>query len=1008
MRRLFIFILCQFCAFTLLAQNFFISNITNNSVTINYSINEQERVYLFEDTLLYQEDFSNFPIVTGYDIAKTSTSVYLPSSYTNFPNTKGKNIKHTNEGIEFYTTTEFVTPKQNLLQSGMEYKLSCSTTRTGTSSPYDLIVENIETLDTFHIGVSGLTEKIISNPTNNTSFRIYPNNINSNNKYILNNIKITHSPVNLRNYLLSNGTNQVFTINNLQPNTKYCIGINGLDTLPFKTLPDAEISSISNIETDRAELSIENNTSNPTKLILVKKPGALAKDLFISQVVQITSGGASQAIELYNGTGNNLSLADYSIVLQMYSNTGTMQTERIHSFSEKDTIYNNSTFVVMNELYPLNVCNDGIFEYAQNNFFNTFNGNDAIILKHSNDTIDIYGQISEQGVSISSNAWHTPNIQTAGTILKRNSYVTKGVRFNPENDFSTLEEQWIQVGDINTTNEEDFEDFGAHTMLGVLTNEIIKDKNIGEIILENTLTLTDTSYELSNLEENRVYVAYLLSDNGNIMYDHKVFRTKHVVSRNVSGLWNDNNWDDEIPSAQDVAFLNCCDVEIPNGVEANCFNLVLKADSLVQSTIKNNGVLNIGNQTYVEMYYKGFENTDNIFAHYLSSVPVRTSLEDQYQIAQSFDLSVENSYVDLFAWDSYSSESNDLSSWMNWKLNLNNQDFFQTGKAYLVKYKENKLNTFCGEINDETSYTLLSNADYINSNNENSLYLLANPYPFRICVKDIHRENCSLPYVLNEKTGNYEILSMSDTLNQFQGFMSQVFDANNSLTIEKRTSDSITIETQDYTTFTISSVLGEDNLKLLFDTLSTIEFNGETDAHKLFGLGNAPEIYLTLNNENYSIKKLPRNLDTILLDVHFKIKQNNSLCLKYSGENIEGFDKIALFNRSNNELLCDFLQDSLYYFEESGQEDDFYLMFTKQGVSISSVDNIKPYINISQKGKDVEIFSNAEIESILLYNIQGQILSQNKNINKITLPSKGIFFVKVRTTKNDEVFKVVF
>lgn len=1007
MRRLYVFILCQFCVFTLLAQNFFISNITNNSVTITYSINDQEHVYLFEDTLLYQEDFSNFPIVSGYDIAKTSTSVYLPLSYTNFPKTKGKNIKHTSDGIEFYTTTELVTPIQNLSQNGVEYKLSCSATRTGTSSSSFLIVENTETLDTIHINTSGLTELVIPNPTNTTSFRIYANNVNSNNKYVLNNIKITKTPVNLRNYLLSNGINQTFTINNLQPNTKYCIGINGLDTLSFTTLADAIVSNVSNIGMNQAELSIENNTSNSTKLLLVKKPGALAKDLFISQVAQITSGGASQAIEIYNGTGTNIALVDYVLTLQMYSNAGVMQSERTHTFNERDTIYNNSTFVVMNELSSLNVCNDGMFEYAENNFFNTFNGNDVIVLKHNNDTIDIYGQISEQGVSISSNAWHTQNIQTSGTILKRSPYVTKGIRFNPENDFITLEEQWIQVGEVNTTNAEDFADFGTHTMLGVLTNDIIKDKNIGETILETNLTINDTVYELSNLEENKVYVAYLFSEDGNIMYDYETFRTKHRISRNVAGLWNDSNWDDEIPSAQDVAVLNCCDVEVPEGVKANCFNLVLKADSLTQSTLKNNGILNTGNKIYVEMYYKGYENTDNVFAHYLSSVPVKTSLENQSQIAQSFGLGSEN--IDLFAWDSYNSESNDISSWLNWNSNLSNQDFFQTGMSYLVRYKENRLNTFCGEINDEISYTLLSNVDHLNSKNENSFYLLANPYPFKVKVADIHRENCSLPYVLNERTGNYEILSMSDTLNQYQGFMTQVFDANNSLSIGKETMDSILIETPYYTMFSISSALGEDNLKLLFDTLSTLEFNGETDAHKLLGLGNAPEIYLTLNNENYSIKTLPNYLDTILLDVHFKIKQNNSLCLKYSGDNREGFDKIALFNRSNNELLCDFLQDSVYYFEGNAQEDDFYLMFAKHGVSISSVDNIKPYINISQKGKDVEIFSNEEIERILLYNIQGQILSQNKNItNKITLPCKGIFFIKVRTSKTDEVFKVVY
>ncbi len=174
--------------------------------------------------------------------------------------------------------------------------------------------------------------------------------------------------------------------------------------------------------------------------------GSLASDLFISEYVE--GSASNKYIEIFNGTGAAVNLADYR--LRLFTNgSGSATNDVILS----GTLPNNSVVVYRNSLASI---------YAGPSTINSavnFSGDDAVgLFKISTASyVDIFGVIGNDPGS----EWSLGGNATSDQTLRRNAGITSGVTTNPTGTgagaFVTLATEWTEFPVDNVSN------LGSHT-----------------------------------------------------------------------------------------------------------------------------------------------------------------------------------------------------------------------------------------------------------------------------------------------------------------------------------------------------------------------------------------------------------------------------------------------------------------------------------------------------------------------------------------------------------------
>lgn len=174
-----------------------------------------------------------------------------------------------------------------------------------------------------------------------------------------------------------------------------------------------------------------------------------AEDLFISEYVEGSSN--NKYIEIFNGTGRAVDLADYKLLL--YTNGGIVAK---NDKALSGTLENNSVKVYRNTSAVVYKGEAEVSDAAN------FNGDDAIALFKisANSNVDIFGVIGSRPL----NHWYAPgNIVTNEMTLVRKSSVTKGIKVNPaagdSTAFLSLATEWDVLG------RDDVSNLGVHTMI---------------------------------------------------------------------------------------------------------------------------------------------------------------------------------------------------------------------------------------------------------------------------------------------------------------------------------------------------------------------------------------------------------------------------------------------------------------------------------------------------------------------------------------------------------------
>ncbi|MGC9362142.1 MAG: lamin tail domain-containing protein, partial [Candidatus Syntrophosphaera sp.] len=156
---------------------------------------------------------------------------------------------------------------------------------------------------------------------------------------------------------------------------------------------------------------------------------AIATDLFFSEYIEGASN--NKALEIYNGTGADVDLSDYTV--ELYSNGSSTVGNTLELTG---TLANGDVYVIANSSAVAEILN--VADVTSTVTY--FNGDDALaILKESTAShVDIFGCIGEDPGS----EWVSGDHSTLNMTLVRKSSVTGGVTTNPATGFPTLETEW--------------------------------------------------------------------------------------------------------------------------------------------------------------------------------------------------------------------------------------------------------------------------------------------------------------------------------------------------------------------------------------------------------------------------------------------------------------------------------------------------------------------------------------------------------------------------------------
>ena len=156
-------------------------------------------------------------------------------------------------------------------------------------------------------------------------------------------------------------------------------------------------------------------------------------DLIISEYIE-GSGTGNKAIEIYNGTGSNVDLTQYT--LNLYSNGSATVSQ---SVTLTGSLSHGQVYVVHHGSITFDL--SAISNKLSSSTVINFNGDDAISLMKGSSYIDIFGQIGFRPT----NAWigsvtTTPTTSTLDRTLVRNPSVFSGKTINGSFDPSL---EWI-------------------------------------------------------------------------------------------------------------------------------------------------------------------------------------------------------------------------------------------------------------------------------------------------------------------------------------------------------------------------------------------------------------------------------------------------------------------------------------------------------------------------------------------------------------------------------------
>lgn len=720
----------------------------------------------------------------------------------------------------------------------------------------------------------------------------------------------------------------------------------------------------------------------------------VADDLLISK---IACSSSINIVEIYNPTERDICLKDYEFVGY---NNNTIPSPNApclrYTFCSKDSIKSENCviFAYNTKTSPLD---SNLIVYPCNPNYQTFyGGNDSyIILKKLNetlyDTIDLFGRLR---MNSNEDVYSGYN----NSILIRKPEIRRGIKHNPAN----VENVYSEWNIYPYTSENINSILGTHTLAPAIAVHNFEN---------NTLSIGQNSYQVNNVNFDGVYRCQIKEDNNVI--STTTFRMGKEINAISNGNWdNDTIWQNgKQPTNLDRVILSSgINITIPQYIEAKCAELVIKSNYSTCDTTNKVEIINNGNlqaeKYIVKPTFTAY--TANYNGWTLFGVPInitnKTRQEIRQEIYNNFDIGNQDDLYYLK--EDYTS---DASAWIPYYENVDDSNFFKQNLGYLIAYAGEKELQWEGTLFFEDELILLNNASY-NENGGAGFHLCTNPYPFSVNQNNFSKTNIGGIWLLKPKTGQYipedPNEQSSFMIPPFVGFMTKVNASENLLKIHKQETviqakSSSMIEKLH---LNLSYDGGEDDLKIYFreDVTENID---EYDVCKLFSFGSAPDLYSNYSQNNLSIVSLPLWQDSIIIPITYSAKNLSEYVLKM--KNIpENVVRAELYD--DNELLIDFVEDSVYNFQTllSNEEKTLILKLYSFDLDITQEEEMLDFKVIQDKNI-VKVISSNEIEELVLYDTKG-VKVKESNSNEIIIPDKSCYVLSIKIKGHSYSYKIIY
>lgn len=594
---------------------------------------------------------------------------------------------------------------------------------------------------------------------------------------------------------------------------------------------------------------------------------------------------------------------------------------------------------------------------------------------------------------------HSAGILTSTNI---NWGINNGASLILNNDLSVAISRTLTVGDGTSG----ILDFGNYTVTGLGTittaaGSTLKTSNISGI--NGSITVTTKNFNAAtnytfNGSSAQVTGTFLPATVNNLTIDNAADVTLSNSALTVSGTMTINSG---------KLFTLETGKELTVGTLTNnaTAGLVLQspANSGSPGSIIVDGSISGSGTVKLERYITAYTGASDGW-HLLSS-PV-----NNFAIAGStFEPGSANPNLDDLYW--YDEATN---FWKNYKMG-GNFSTFTNGFGYLCSYQTAATKYFTGSPNN--SDITLSNLTLTSTR---GWHAIGNPFQSALKWNDGNwtLTNVNTTAKLLNSGGTYSNLVANDIIPAAQGVFVQVTDGTNTITIPKagRTHNSaiwnksgkeilarlrFTAESETDNTYAETD--------FLFDSQASTSVDERNDGFFLQGIEAAPQMFLKIDDQNLSLKRLPSfngmyNLHFIKglgLDYSFTMNGIESL-----PENI----MVTLTDTKTNQsqVLTEY---PVYTFtsEASDSPDRFLLVFGIVGIGENNPDKIlQAYVN----GNRIYVMNTLGKASMQMFDLQGrliqafQLIGDGLQSQPLNLPA-GVYIVRVQNEKAVKSVKIV-
>jgi len=234
--------------------------------------------------------------------------------------------------------------------------------------------------------------------------------------------------------------------------------------------------------TNPLPVTMDGNKTIHANFVVSGSGGGAITDLFISEYVEGSSN--NKALEFFNGTGSSIDLAAETYTVELYANGASSPTSTI---SLTGTVADGDAFVLVNSSAGATL----LAMADQTSGSVSFNGDDALVLKHNGTVVDSFGQVGTDPGSY----WGDATNNTLNHTLRRKATVHQGD--------TTVDDAFDPSVEWDFYAEDTFDGLGSQTVTFTLTTAVADGsgsvdptgtttQNYGETV--NITATADTGY----------------------------------------------------------------------------------------------------------------------------------------------------------------------------------------------------------------------------------------------------------------------------------------------------------------------------------------------------------------------------------------------------------------------------------------------------------------------------------------------------------------------------------